>query len=449
MNLIRTQVKIVCLIVFVSSRLYLVASKDIFFDSYDSVYYFNFEFFNSFRLPVITLIYSSLQNYTSIVIFQSIFSSFCWISLIYVGYTLFNHRTSKLIFSSTVIFFSYSQIILTRDFHILSESLTLSTSILLLSATLNLKINDLKSNFYFLVSLLLFSGVKSASSVVGLLILFIFICFLIFRQKNQIKSLKLFIPIVLISFLMINFVHSTLSSNISAQLNTSALINFRLWGNESWKDYLLDSRYPPELRTIWRDRQEYNLGQTPDEGVINEPIYQKWWIEGGNAFLVRFMIDHPVYTFAGPFILPELNSRTDYSYTLIHAWAQDPRVNSELIKFDLPTNLLWQEERLPAYASVVVFLSVIGIYFFVSQLRISIFNAAISFRLFAVLIVLFFWSYFSWWFGSKPGGDILRHQEMPAVILRLVFIICLIQLIDAKVKSRKILEGNDSSTSGH
>jgi hypothetical protein len=177
---------------------------------------------------------------------------------------------------------------------------------------------------------------------------------------------------------MINFVHSTLSSNISAQLNTSALINFRIWGNESWKDYLLDSRYPPELRTIWRDRQEYNLGQTPDQGVINEPIYQKWWNEGGNAFLVRFMIDHPIYTFAGPFILPELNSRTDYSYTLIHAWAQDPRVNSELIKFDLPTNLLWQEERLPAYASVVVFLSVIGIYFFVSQLRISIFNAAIS-----------------------------------------------------------------------
>jgi hypothetical protein len=305
------------------------------------------------------------------------------------------------------------------------------------------------SNLYFILSLLLFSGIKSASSVAGLSILLIYVLYLIVTQKNQIKNLKLLIPIVLTSFLMLNFVHSTLSSNISAQLNTSALINFRLWGNDSWKDYLLDSRYPPELRTIWRDRQEYNLGQTPDQGVINESIYQKWWNEGGNAFLVRFMIDHPIYTFAGPFILPELNSRTDYSYTLIHAWAQDPRVNPELIKFDLPTNLLWQEERLMAYASVVVFLSIIGIYFFVSQLRISSFDSTISFRLFAVLIVIFFWSYFSWWFGSKPGGDILRHQEMPAVILRIVFIICLIQFIDAKVKSRKILEGNDSNMLGH
>jgi len=449
MKLGRTQAKIISILIFVSSRLYLVLNENIIYDYYDSIYYFNFELFNSFRLPIITLIYSSLQNYTSIVIFQSIFSSLCWVLLIYVGNNLFNYRASKLIFSSTLIFFSYSQIILIRDFHILSESLTLSTSILLFASTLNLKSNNYMSNLYFILSLLLFSGIKSASSVAGLSILLIYVLYLIVTQKNQIKNLKLLIPIVLTSFLMLNFVHSTLSSNISAQLNTSALINFRLWGNESWKDYLLDSRYPPELRTIWRDRQEYNLGQTPDQGVINESIYQKWWNEGGNAFLVRFMIDHPIYTFAGPFILPELNSRTDYSYTLIHAWAQDPRVNPELIKFDLPTNLLWQEERLLAYASVVVFLSIIGIYFFVSQLRISSFDSAISFRLFAVLIVIFFWSYFSWWFGSKPGGDILRHQEMPAVILRIVFIICLIQFIDAKVKSRKTLEGNDSNMLGH
>lgn len=445
----RTNLIIFFSLLYIFSRVYFVLSEDVVFDSFDSIYYFDFKLINTFRLPIITLVFSVLQNHDLIVIFQSVFSSLSWMSLVYIGIKKFNFKISKLFYFLALISLSYSQVILVRDSHLLSESLTLSTSIFLVASTLNLKSHNLKSNLMFLFSLLLFSGVKSTNSIVGLLIFIMYIFFISFQLKNKIITSKLFFPIIFVGVLLINFGHSTLSSSISAQLNTSAIINFRVWGNDSWKEYLLDSNYPPELRTIWRDRQNYNLGQTPDQGVVNELIYQNWWNEGGSNFLVKFMIDHPTYTLAGPFILPKLNLRTDYSYTLIHAWAQDPRINLEILKFDLPTNILWQEERLAAYVSVIVFLAILGFYFLLSQFKHFNFNTSVVFRLCVVMIFLMFWSYFSWWFGSKPGTDILRHQEMPAVLIRIILIFSITQIIESLTKSIKIRGDGNLNKLGH
>lgn len=443
----RPKLKIIIIFIFVVLRLFISLSQQAVYDGYDSQYYFNFELINSFRLPIITLIYSILKNYELITIFQSILSSFSWIVLMIIGSKFFEIDKIKYLFLVVIFSMSFSQIVLVRDNHLLSESFTLSSALLVLASFLNLNFKSHKTHIQFLASLILFSGVKSTNSIIGLTIFAIYLLFIIyFNSRKKILVSKKIISAMLVSgVLLSNFAHSTITSDISAQLNTSAIINFRIWGNENWRSYLFNSQYPPELRTIWRDRQNYNVGETPDQGVINEAIFQKWWENGGDNFLINFMIDHLEYTILGPFFLPELNSRSDYSYTLINAWGQDPRVNLELIKIALPTEVIWQEERFSSYLSISIFLFIIGFYFLAFQF--GRFRAEFLFicRLAAVTLLMFFWSYFSWWFGSKPPGDILRHHEMPSVVLRLIFVFCILRIVESLLKIRK---KNTSSHAG-
>jgi hypothetical protein len=329
-----------------------------------------------------------------------------------------------------IISLSFSQIVLLRDSHVLSESLTLSSAIILAALVLGFDKNKVSHHVSFIIVLLLFSGIKSTNSIIGLFIYFAYIIYFIFFDKKTFKFGLFFISLIISAPVMINFVHSSISSNITSQLSTSSIINFRIWDNSEWKEYLLDQEFPPQLRTIWRDRQEYNIGETPDQGVVNEDIYQSWWNSDGNRFLITFMIDHPEYTIFGPIFLPILNPKTDYSHTLVHGWAQDPRSNSTIIDFDLPTDVLWPQERLMSYILIFLILTLISIYIILSPLFGYIALNLSAHKIISVLIFVFLWSHFSWWFGSKPGGDILRHQEMPSVLIRLVFLICLFKILE-------------------
>lgn len=411
-------------------RVVISSTQPIYFDPYDSQYYFDYELFQAFRLQVITFIFSTLENHRLIILFQTILSSFAWLYFLYVTQKFFSIKVIKLIYQIAIIFFSFSQIVLLRDSHILSESLTLATSLILCTLVLGFDKSRASHHIGFTLALLFFSGIKSTNSVIGLLIFIIYIVYHIFIDKKVFKKRSFLIPLILSAPIMLNFFHSSISSNITAQLNTSAIINFRIWGNNDWKEYLLDQKFPPELRTIWRDRQEYNLGETPDQGVINEVIYQNWWSSNGNRFLITFMTKNPDYTLIGPIFLPLLNPKTDYSHTLIHGWAQDPRSNFKIIDYELPTDVLWPKERLESYILIFLMLSLISIYILMTPLLgYPAPNLSVN-KIIGILIFIILWSYFSWWFGSKPGGDILRHQEMPSVLIRLVFLICLFKILE-------------------
>lgn len=421
---------ILFVLVFLITRVYIVTSQPLIFDAYDSEYYFNFVFFNSFRLPVITFLFSSLGDYRYIVIFQALFSGLAWIIFLRLSQKIIVNKYSKFIYQVMIIFFSFSEIVILRDRFILSESLTLASALILTAIVLNFERANITHHVIFIIGLVFFSGIKSTNSVIGFVILVTYIIFVVLTSKDVFKFKITITATLLGTIFILNFLYSSLNSNITSQLNTSAIVNYRIWGNSDWRDYLFEKNFPPELRTIWRDRQNYNIGETPDQGVINEFIYQDWWISDGNDFLITFMKDHPLYTLIGPVFLPLLNSSTDFSHTLIYGWAQDPRANIEIIKFDLPTNLLWPEERLQSYTLVFLMLIFISIYLLMSSLFNKKSSVFLTRRITGVMFYVILWSYFSWWFGSKPGGDILRHQEMPSVVLRLVFLVCVFKMID-------------------
>jgi len=419
----------VILTAFFIVRIIIVTKQPIYFDEFDSSYYFEFKIFNAFRLPIITLLFSVLKTNGNIVIFHALVSSLSWLFFLIYTKDIFKNKFIRLFYQIVILLFSFSQIVLLRDSYILSESLTLSSSLVLIACTLNFNKNKFFHHYMFLFFLVIFSGVKSTNSIIGLLIIFSYLIFLFFVMTRDSKLHKIYLISILSTLVIGSFAHSSVSSEITAKLNTSAIINYRIWGNDDWKSFLLEKNYPPELRTIWRDRRQYNLGETPDQGVINEKIFQKWWDRDGETFLIDFMLNNPGYTIFGPIFLPILNSKTDYSYTLLHGWAQDPRANREILRFDLPTNVLWPEERIYSYIFVFVVLCTFSFYFLFLTVM-NQYQQNIGERIALILTFVFFWSYFSWWFGSKPGDDILRHQEMPSVTLRLIFLISLFQILD-------------------
>jgi hypothetical protein len=399
------------------------------FDPYDSQYYFNFSVLNAFRLPVITGVYSLIEDHNRIILFQNIFSSFAWIFFA-ASATLFVSRALvKALLYVVILGLSTTQLAIFRDAYLMSESLTLST-FLLVSASLIILTHKPNSFLYFVffLSLALFSGIKSTNTLTVLVIGIIILPFIIFKFIQRELSAAFYLSFFLFLIPFLFFTQASLNSDITAQLNTSAHINSRLWTNLDWRIQVLEANYPPELRTIWKDRYTYNLGETPDQGVANEEIFQTWWADNGNAFLLKFMIRNPDYTLLGPLILPNLNKKTNYSYTLIHGWSQDPYYFSEFFESKNPFELIWPKKRSVAY----LFTGFAFIFIALASVLRSGRNYRRSENFLLFFLVFFYgsWGYISWWFGSKPGSDILRHQESPAILFRILAIIAIFVIFD-------------------
>ena len=428
-------------------RLILIKDREPVFDTFDSQYYFDFRIFNSFRLPVIAGIYSLLENYDYIVIFQNITASISWILFSLSATLLVKRSIAKYLIFGLIIGLSTTQLAIFRDVYLLSESLTLSTFLLVSSSIILVAHKLTNRNVFFLfVSLILFSGVKSTNTLAVFVFGIVFLPFLInYLIKNNFNY-RFVVSFFIFLFPFILFLQSSLSSDVTAQLNTSAHINSRLWIEESWKSQLLETNYPPELRTIWKDRYDYNLGETPDQGVVNERIFQQWWQDDGNKFLLNFMLKNPDYTFFGPIGLPLISEKANFSHTLIHSWSQDPRFFSlENINYNI-FEFLWPKNRNVAYLFT-------GLQFiFLSFALILTLNNKKYFRDFVVVSLLatfyLIWSYISWWFGSKPGSDILRHQESPALLFRAIGIISIILIFEKFISSQQFSKHKSNHKTG-
>lgn len=419
-------------------RYILIRDQEIKFDPYDSIYYFDFKIFNAFRLPIITGIYSLIENYESIVLFQSLFSSLSWILLMSSALTLLSNQKSKILLIVLLSGLSISNLVIFRDYYLLGESLTLSSFLILVASfILFFQKSSLLNLSFFLVALLLFSGIKTTNTLTVLIFILLLLPIFLLMWHKKVLSRYSFILLLLFLAIFSNFLHSSLSSEVTSQLNTSSHINLRIWTNPDWRAQLLDSGYPPELRTIWKDRTEYNLGETPDQGVVNEAIYQSWWDSSGKSFLLNFMIKNPSYTFIGPFFLPFLNSNTNFSYTLFYGLSQDPNFFAKTESLAKLTNLYWPETRSLSYLALAIIFFLIGsLLFILTKFPLLIKNLTLMFFLFLFTIT---WSYISWWFGSKPPSDILRHQESAAILIRVLAILSASQLIDIYTRKRKLI----------
>jgi hypothetical protein len=407
-------------------------------DPYDSPSYFDFKLIGGVRMPIITFVFSRLETYENIITFQSVFSSLSWILLSQAIFTLKLNRGILLLFSILILSLGFSNQVLLLDGFINAESLNISALILCISSGFLIIVKrSLTSYILFIICITFYAGVKSINALSAVFLMFLFVTFLFVVGETRKRA-----GIILSGagiLLMSVFFFLFIKVDATPILNTSALINQRIWNVESWKSYTLEQGFPVEARSTFLRFKSRNLGIPSDAAVSLQPDYKKWFDESGNSFLIKFMLDNPDYTFFGPIALPVFERRVYLSSTIWGGAATgilyEEIFNNEWFKSWPMNGIFWSLDRTKGYIQFSIFLGIIALALLPNLLSKNFENQLQEFIVFLMLAGVML-SYLAWWFGSTPS-DIGRHQFPFAIVIRILFIfssLYLTQLLTRKLK---------------
>ena len=400
------------------------------FDNYDSPSYFNFRIMGGVRMPLITFIYSNLEKYELITFLQALFSGISWSILALTFYFL----SIKPIISFAGSLFVYSLGISTQvvflESYLMAESINISIMVLIIALSFIYGVKKKFSTLLCLIfTLLCFGNIKSVNGLLVWIPITSLVAIYFFNNRNS-KTLKISHIISLSTSFIISIFTLFISINIDATpiLNTSAIINSRLWNVEKWKEKTIEAGYPLESRRTFEKYSSANIGLPPDKAVSLQEDYIEWYENGGDNFLVKFLIYNPDYTFIGPILTPALTLNNSFNQSIIYGQAagiinyeNKQMVNAQL---GLDNRLFWPNERALKYL-------LIGLcYLLLSFLLNSKFTDPLILKTIIYLLAFgFALSYISWWFASTPN-DIARHQFPSGVLVRIISVFSLIIIIN-------------------
>lgn len=399
--------------------------------TYDTASYFDFSIYPAFRMQIISGIYTLINKYEYILIFQSIITFLTWIFLSFAILYFFKYSWGA-IASLLILGAVYaSSVVVEHNFMMTSEALNNSALGLFIGATLiYTKKPDLSTAALFSISLFFMAGTKSASSVAALATFIVFVALVGFQKYRSSRKFYLLSTITLL--ILAFFIATALSSDVTKTLTTSATINNRLWVNVDWREDVLKSGYPSSLRQIWESHKTENLGQPPDGAVVNADEFQLWWESAGKNFLNVFLIQNPDYTILAPICLRCFDSNFNFKDTLISGWAKGTTAlleYPELSEVDIPRGPMWPIETKYAYLFLGIMLLIVLIRLAESLVRRNSKNVEILDFYLLTLTYLITYSYFSWWFGSKPD-DVTRHLLAAAIGIRILFVVSLVRYLE-------------------
>jgi hypothetical protein len=411
-------------------KIYVSADLAPVVDPYDSPSYFNFRLIGGVRMPIITFIFSSFDTYESITLFHLIFSSICWIVLSQTFFVLKVNVFFAFLISLLTLSLGFSNQVYLLDGFINAESLNISALTLLISTLIMVIVKRSPSSFFlFYLSIIFYAGIKSINALSAIFIIMIITGFIYINGNLHKKAFALILGIS--SFLISLLFYFFVKVDATPILNTSALINQRIWNVNSWKTFVLEEGFPVQARSTFVRFKSRDLGIPPDAAVSLQPDYKKWYEEeGGKSFLVNFMKSNLDYTLLGPIAFPIFDRNYDLSLT-IWGGASTGILNSDIYRSAWnnawPTNaIFWNTNRANGYIQFSLFLLIISIALFPK------FNSNKSDRdiqsiIMILMIIGLQGSYFAWWFGSTPT-DIGRHQFPFAVMTRVAFILSILRL---------------------
>ena len=419
-------------------RLFQVRNIEPIFGPYDAPSYFNFVFSGGIRMPLITFIFSTIDNHYAIVVFQTFVSGIAW-TLLSASVVHLNKNIFINIVSLTLIYsLGYSKQVVYVDSGIDSESLNISFLVILLSALIfSLKNSSTKAHIFLLIACILFAGIKSINGVTVLIPLMYLLIKILRSNESTSKSKRILSVLTVLTLLLSFYLFSQIQS--TKLYNTSGLINSRLWYVPEWKEYALGQGFPVQARSTFVRFTNQNLGSAPDAAVGSQPDYIKWYQSGGSNFLLKFMLTHPVYTILGPVVYPVFTKELNLENTIWRGAADGilyfESRQHQLAKIWPESYIFWAQDRSTGYIQVSIFLLVIAMSLLAFRNKISI-ELSLSNLIIFLLFFTFSMSYFAWWFGSAPS-DLGRHQFPFAVSLRIIGILSLTILLNRLFKFRK------------
>lgn len=405
------------------------------FDEYDSPSFFQFTFYPSFRMQIVTFIYSTFNNHWMIIVFQVLISTLSWIYLASRMLIQFDNKTINRMSVLFLYILATSTVIVEQNYILRSESLNNSALVFLIGALLAYFQKSSYSNFVVLnISVLFLAGTRAVSSIS---VFILYILFILLMRKSIFVGSKYLVTTLLALVINIFFIFTATSTSISQVYTTSSIINERLWINSEWRQEIIDNGFPIQSRKIWENYREINKGLPPDQAVINSSEFQKWWTKNNDNFLFEFMLRNVDYSIVGPLCLPCLDGNYSFRSTILSGWSQgtdEVRNNINLQSLLSVRTFFWPERTERAYIVVLSFVILIFLYHFIRILNSSLHDIRDIKFIGLISVYILSYSYISWWLGSKEN-DMTRHQLNAAVGIRIILIYLFILLCNELIRN--------------
>ncbi len=434
-------ISFICLIIF---KFFINLRVDVGISAYDTMSYFEFSTINSVRMPQISYIFSSLQFFGAISIFQSIVGIFCWSVFILALNGFFNNYYVKILNLLLVFTLAMSSPIMKFDLIILSESLAISFGVLLMAAFIYSvkKRNDL-SYFYLAIAILLFGFPKQSNAFISFLLATIFFGFTI----AKFSKFRRIYPVIFSTFsfvITLYFYDVSKSNNFIEQQVSMVNIIERTYDDFDKQQYWLNQGFPAIAYQVYGSAPF----RTPVEMTNDTPQVKAWKQTEYSHPSEKFILGNPMFATFAPVvpymfidhysfyesIFPPLATGVIESDKTIDLNSKTMNViPNYLTKLELPRTFWWPKSEV----SIKIFLITIFSTLFISLIVLSRKKEEYNLRLIFVCSYLFFI------FGTWANWNVALVYTLDrlltpwAVQLRLTFIIAIIYLINLTLSKRK------------
>lgn len=435
---------------FVLVRFLSIYRSDIGFDLYDSPSYFNPTWSYPTRMPFITYMYTFLNNYSAIVLSQTILGIFSWILISFAIYSIVNNHFLKLLSVLLILSLGITAPIVGFDSMILSESLTFSIFNLIMALMILYYKSKNKIHLIFLLFFIIFyAGTKQTSAHISIVLVFLILVFVL-SKSNSIPTIRLQISLLVLSIFISSFFVWLARQNgeISGNVEITNIIE-RTYDDYESQAWYLDRGFPGIAY------QQYS--SKPFEPPIGPtralPQVKAWEIFEKNSPIENFAINHPLFLIFGPLIPNSYIStftdnesalvslargyRLDVNYSVTNLKTSDVEPFF-LANLNSPLLFWWSDNKKFQKFSFLLFIIIILFYYTSSYLKKFRINQT-SDTLMSHFLIVFFAGVWSNWHISVTY-ELDRYLMPWAVELRIICIFALVLTLDAYLKGKMINE---------
>ena len=437
-------------IVFGLIRLLSVYRADIGFDLNDSPSYFNPSWSNPIRMPFISYIFSNLDTFSGIVVFQSLLGVLSWIFLAH-AISLFNSSYSvKIISVLLILSLGITSPIVSFDPSILSESLTISVFNGII-ASMILYFKSLKNvNLLILLALIIFyAGIKQSSAYIALVLIFLIVLFVFYKRESITTSRIQFILIlnaVLFTIFLIWISRQNDEINNNVEVTNIIERTYDDFGSQIW----FKNRGFPSIAYQTYASPPF---QIPINATRSLPQMKAWEIYEKKFPIEQFAIKHPLFLLFAPlkpnFFIKPFTDNESVAASISRGYRQDKNVNVInlrtsntspffLEQFDLPLLIWWSDNKDVQRLMLIVYSFVILLVLTIHVCQKLIFDRQFDFLIKTLLAIFFVAVWANWHISVTYELD--RYLMPWAILLRIIFILCLMQLLDLFTKRKQIHE---------
>ena len=263
----------------------------------DSPSYFDFRLWGGVRFPVVTAIYALVGDHRAVVTLQAILGAVCWSLAAVIAGALVVPRGIRYGFQVALLLLGLTLPMTRFDNALLSESLSISISVVLAALFLRLVCRpSTRLAIVVFVVAALWALIRQYNAQL-ILVAGVAVLVLGLRGAHRRMAAALaggFVLLALVGVLLAS------SNNQIEQYNTAQLLDRRIVHDPARNAWFREHGMPNAEKALARQRE-----LTPDiDSAIAlqyDPIFGAWLLDRGPGTYFRFLVTHPGYVASTPF----------------------------------------------------------------------------------------------------------------------------------------------------